>query len=453
MPHQVTYLLRVARATLAIALAVAPSFAAELSGIQMEELAEHNRRLQEQIREQQKTIDAINARLMAILRVSERHERELLGLHDRVDTTIVAPAAPTPAAPASRRENLVRISAETGLTFFHTGRQGQFPEGEFRADDPMISLEAPVAKNVYFYTELKLLPRETNEETFQLGELYVDFEDVLAGWNRPGLLNIRAGRLNIPFGEEYAVRGPLANPLISHSLSDTWGIDEGLEVYGRIGPAHYVVAVQNGGVSRLRDFNSDKSVTARVSWDPARWLHLSGSAMRTGKLATEADGLSELWFGNGFFRSLGPEATTATFWANLAEADATVRWKTGQASAAIGHVRYDDSDTQTNNARQLNYGYLEAVQQITSPLFVAARYSEIRVDGGYPLVGWGKMGTYFFRPGALTEELRRLSVGFGYRFGAPLVLKAEYSWESGRMINGAKRDQENFFGTQLGVKF
>jgi hypothetical protein len=63
------------------------------------------------------------------------------------------------------------------------------------------------------------------------------------------------------------------------------------------------------------------------------------------------------------------------------------------------------------------------------------------------------MGAFFFRPGALTEELRRMSVGLGYRFGPPLVLKAEYTWESGRMTTGVRRDHEDFLGTQLGVKF
>ena len=175
--------------------------------------------------------------------------------------------------------------------------------------------------------------------------------------------------------------------------------------------------------------------------------------MRTGKLATVADNLSELWFGNGFFRALGPSASTPTFWANLLEFDATARWNGGHISAAIGQVRFDDSDTQRDNSRDMKYGYVEAVQSITAPLFTAVRYSEIRAPRGYPLVGWGTMGAYFFKPGVLTEELRRVSVGLGYRFGPPLVLKAEYSWESGRMTSGAKRDHEDFFGTQLGVKF
>jgi hypothetical protein len=59
---------------------------------------------------------------------------------------------------------------------------------------------------------------------------------------------------------------------------------------------------------------------------------------------------------------------------------------------------------------------------------------------------------YFYRP-SLTEELKRLSVGFGYRFGPPLVLKLEYSWETGHLLNGITRNHEDFFGAQLGLKF
>src|SRR6185295_8456293 len=127
-----------------------------------------------------------------------------------------------------------------------------------------------------------LITREANAANFQLGELYVEFERLGTPWGLPDSLNLRVGSINTPFGEEYLVRGPVENPLISHSLSDIWGPDEGLEIYGTLGAWQYVVAVQNGGISQLRDFNSDKAIAARVSWDPRPWLHLSASAMRTG---------------------------------------------------------------------------------------------------------------------------------------------------------------------------
>ena len=41
--------------------------------------------------------------------------------------------------------------------------------------------------------------------------------------------------MNLPFGEEYQVRNAIDNPLVTHSLSDVWGIDEGVQVYGTLG--------------------------------------------------------------------------------------------------------------------------------------------------------------------------------------------------------------------------
>ena len=430
-----------------LALMMIVGRAADVTAAQLQELLEQNRRLQEQVRSQQQTIEGLNAKVTEVLKASERHERELRGLSDRVEAAGTSAPVRTP-----NREHEVRISGEAGVAFFNTGADGQFPKSEFRVDDPVITIEAPIRKNTYFFTELKLLMRESNLENFQLGEMYVDFENVSEAWGMPGLLNFRAGRVNIPFGEEYQVRGPVANPLISHSLADVWGTDEGVEIYGRIGAAQYALAVQNGGVSRLRDFNADKSVAARVSWDPARWLHLSGSAMRTGEIASVADNLSEVWFANGFFRSVAPGGRATSFWVTLQEADATVRWKTGHLSGTLGGARYADNDRVADNSRGFHYRTLEAVQEISGGLYGAVRHSEVRVARGYPLAGWGSMVAFFFRP-TLTTGLQRTSLGLGYRFGPPLVLKFEYAWESGRTASGLRRDKEDFFGTELGVKF
>ncbi len=445
MQSRVVTFAGVARASLMLALASACAFGAEPSSADVRELLEQNRRLQEQVRTQQQTIDSLTAKMAAVLKASDRHEKELRGLREQVE----APASP---ASAAGRDHEVRISAEAGLAFFHTGRDGQFPKDEFRVDEATISVEAPVAKNVYLFTEMRLQTREANENYFELGEVYVDFEDVSAAWGQPGLLNIRAGRFNSPFGEEYQVRSVVKNPLISRSLSDIWGINEGAEIYGKVGPLRYALAVQNGGISSLHDFNADKSLAGRVSWDPAGWLHVSASAMRTGELTAATDSLSALWFAGGFFRSIGPAASTSTFWASLGEGDATAHWKDGHATAALGQVRYGDNDKRNDNSRRLRYGYLEIMQGITERLYGAVRYSEIQAPRGYPLSGWGKMGLFFFRP-SLTESLKRLSVGMGYRVSPAVTWKTEYAAESGRMINGAPRDNEDFFGSEIAVKF
>lgn len=445
MLPRVTVPAGLARAAACLLLTLSAARAA--SDADVRELIEENRRLQEQVRAQQRTIEELSGQMTQVLKASERHETALRSLQDQAPV-----AAGRGASAQAEARSEVRVAAEIGFAYFKTGSEGQFPSGSFRADDPVISLEAPVARRTYFYTELKLLPRDTNVEAFELGELYVDFEDVLGGVGQPGLLNVRVGRVNIPFGEEYLVRSPVSNPLISHSLSDIWGVDEGVEIYGRAGPFNYVVAAQNGGVSRLRDATSDKSVTARVGWSPVPWLHLSASAMRTGNLDVVGDNLSEVWFANGFFRALGPAASTTTFWANLRQADAVGRWKTGHLGVSWGEARFDDNDRLANNARQMRYGHVEVVQDFADGWFAAARYSEIAAPGGYPLAGWGRMGAFFFRP-VLTTGLQRLSLGLGYRLSAPVVLKVEYASESGRMTTGATRDHENFFGSELAVKF
>jgi cell division protein FtsB len=404
---------------------------------QLRALLAQNERLQAQVQSQQQALTALTAQVQE--------------LRDGLPPSSAPPVA-------VRREKELRLTGEMGLAYFRTGRSGAFPKPEFRPDDAKIFVEAPVARDVYALGELDLTTREASDSYFELGELYVDFENVSGRLGGPArLLNVRAGRVYSPFGEEYLSRGPVANPLISHSLADVWGIDGGLEVYGATGAWQYALAVQNGGIDPLHDFNADKSVAARLGWDPATWLHLSASAMRTGELrvataTVPGDGLSSLWFGNGFFRSLGSDKTTSAFWASLWEFDAVTRWKGGRFAAATGGVRYADNDRAANNARTLHFGFAEATQALTENLFGAARYSWIESARGFPLVGWGNFGRFMFAAPP-TTDLRRLSLGFGYRLGPPLVLKLEYAWESGRLANGTRRDQENFFGAEAALKF
>lgn len=416
----------------------------------MQELAEQNKRLQEQLRAQQQTIERLSAEMMELRRTSERQERDLRGLRERGD----GPATERVTV-EERGDGALRIAGEAGLAFFRTGPAGQFPNSEFRVDDAKLFLEAKVLKNVYAVGQFDLLTREANDENFHVAELFAEFEGVSALWGGgEKALNVRVGRFAIPFGEEYQRRNVVDNPLVSHSLSDLWGYDEGVEAYGEAGRLQYAIAVQNGGVSRLRDYNSDKSVTVRLGADPLPWLHLSASAMRTGDLSSKSDAMTEMWFGNAFFRALGNAATTTKFHVELYEADAVARWRGGRAAAAAGRADFDDDDTAADNSRRLDYWFVEGEQELGEGFFGAARYSEIRVPRGYPLAGFGNVGTYFYNPFApLAESLSRWSLGFGYRFGPPLVLKLEYSRERGRQTNGGRRDREDFLSTEVGMKF
>ena len=344
----------------------------------------------------------------------------------------------------------VNLSAEGAVAFFKTGNQGFAPNSEFRVDEARLFIDAPVWKNVYFSSDIDLATRENTDTQINLGELYLDFEDVSQLWGKDGQLNVRAGRMFIPFGEEYMYRYAMENPLISRSLPDLWGLDEGVELYGRLGKFSYVTAVQNGG-ENLQDFDGDKSVAGRIGFDPNPNWHFSVSGMRTGNLNVQQDMLSALWFANGWFRSIGSPATTL-FHVNLVQGDVTANWKSGYIRAFGGYARYDDNDPAAYNERNLFYYSVELKQDLPKKFYAAARFSQIFVDKGYPITGFGNMGQYFFGD-TLTTELWRLSLGAGYRFSDHLELKVEYSFENGELAGGGERDNENFFGTQAAFKF
>jgi hypothetical protein len=410
---------------------------------QLQALADKNRVLQDQLAAQQKAIDDLKARLATLEQGSGRVQAS-------------APVADAPAAeatsaalPSSSEGGLgVRIGGEGGVAYFLSGRDGSFPNGDFRWDDAKLYLDASVWKDVYFYSELDLMTREASDQDLHFGEMYLDLENVSALWDEDKLVNLRVGRFYIPFGEEYQVRGVMENPLIAHSVSDVWGWDQGIEAYGQWGKVSYAAAVMDGGVSRLNTAHDDKSVAGRIGYDPGGGVHLSASALWTGWINAPNDVLSAIWFGNGFFRALGPDATR--FEASLEELDASYRWKGGMATVAGGLVQFDDNAP--GDSRNMNYYYLELSQHLYDRLYGAFRFSGIRAPGGYPLAGLGDFDEYFFSP-ILTSELYRLSVGLGYQFGAPLEIKVDFSPEWGRTTTGGGRDREDLFSTELGVKF
>ena len=282
----------------------------------------------------------------------------------------------------------------------------------------------------------------------KLGEAYLDFENVSKLWHRENQLSIRLGRMDVPFGEEYLTRDAIDNPLVSHSVMDFWGIDEGIELYGSLADVSYILDVQNGSVATTRDYTSDKSVTIRLGYDPAKWLHLGASAMSTGDLA--ADDWSEIWIGNGIFRPIGSPLTTL-FHANLAQGEARIRLPRGHLHFTGGFACYDDNDPTGENKRDFWFWSAEGVHNLTPKLYAGARFSQIWVDGGYPLAGQGDFMDYFF--GDLTEELWRLSLGLGYRLSENVVFKTEYSIERGQTITGDDRSDTDMFSVVAAFKF
>lgn len=413
---------------------------------QLELFRRQNEQLQQQLRKQQDVIDKLNQRVSDLEGANQQRASEYNALKEEIKEP------PGSAGIFSKPFSFggVRISGEGGLAFFNSGSEGQYPNAAFRVDEAKLFVEAPLLEDIYFFTEIDITMREEQNDNLRASELYVDFENVSKLWNKDRQVNIRVGRMDIPFGEEYLERDAIDNPLISHSLSDLWGVDEGVELYGTIGKLNYVLAVQNGGIPTMQDFNADKAITARISYDPTKWLHTSVSAMRTGDLNASDDYLSAMWFGNGFFRALGTNDATK-FHANLVEGDVSTRWSRGYVKAAGGYVRYNDNDTATNERRDMYYYYVLGVQNITDKFYTAARFSQIMVNGGYPIVGNGDFNEYFYEE--LTKNLWQLSLGGGYRWSRNLVLKIEYTIARGDEVGGGERNNEDLFAMEVAFRF
>jgi FtsZ-binding cell division protein ZapB len=410
---------------------------------EIEELREQNRLLQRQLQQQRQMIDQLSSKVSGLQQTNEQSQNDLRALKAAVEST---PSAPEKSKGFSLGN--VTISGEGAAGYFDTQSAGKYPKGAFRLDEARLFVDAPIWEDVYFYGQVDL---QTPEETglgVNLGEIYLQWENLGKYWNHDESLNLRLGQFYIPFGEEYQDRFAIDNALIYHSLSDVWGLAPGLELYGSFTPLSYVVAVQNGGISTLNSFEGDKMVAGRLGYDPAPWLHVSASGLRTGHLSVADDFVSAVWFGGGFFSSLGKPATTTIFQANMAEMDAQAKWKGGYIRLAGGYADYDDNNTSAVDHRDIYYYYAEALQHLAPKFYGAVRWSQILAHGGYPILG---DSTAF--PGFSTSDLWRLSLGLGYRFNEHLVFKIEYAFEQGRLSTGGFRDHENLFGAEAAFKF
>lgn len=409
---------------------------------QLQLLQQQNDALQSQLQKQQELIDALRREVTDIRETTTQRGDEIKTLREESELE-------TPSSTAGFSVGKVQISGEGGIGWFETGSEGAFPNSEFRVDEAKLFVDAPVWGNVYAFAELNLASHDASDVDLKLGELYLDIEDVSQLWGKDRQLNLRLGRIDIPFGEEYQYRDAIDNPLITHSLTDVWGVDEGIEFYGAFGKVSYAAAIQNGGIPTTRDFTSDKSIAGRLSYDPKRWLHLSVSGMRTGDLDVADDGLSEAWFGSGWFRSIG--ATATTFHANLVQGDLEFRLPRGHVKTFGGYVHYSDNDPSAQNRRDVYYYSIEGVFDVTRKFYAAARFGQVFAPKGFPLVGNGNSDEYLFGP--LTEDLWRLSLGLGYRWNRHFVVKAEYLIERGKETSGGKRNHEDMIATEAAFGF
>jgi len=153
---------------------------------QLRELQQQNRALQEQLRQQQSLIESLARKVSDIQQADAQRRQE--ATHVPVDDK---ESGLNSRAMGPLNLGKINISGEGGVAFFETGKKGLFPHGEFRVDEARLFVEAPIWGDVYFFGELNLMTREAPDLSLQLGELYLDVENVSQLWNRDRMLNLR----------------------------------------------------------------------------------------------------------------------------------------------------------------------------------------------------------------------------------------------------------------------
>lgn len=394
---------------------------------------------------QQDRIASLENELAEMRRTADERQSELTELRTDVEDSL------TPLPPTSSGESPIVMSGEVGIEFFSGERNAQFPNDEFMVGEARVFLDAIVAPNIYFSSTVELFRRESDNSDVEVGEAFVDLEHFLRLDDFDGIGTLRVGRFQIPFGHEYLNRYVFGNPLVSHSVADVMGIDEGIELFGEAGPWGYTLAAMNGGKSSLRDFDAEKALVGRLEYKKGDRFLFGASFMNTGSISVSEDGETELWFGDTRFRSIGSTGTNE-FDVGIGQLDLVYNWKGGGVKFAVGEARYRDDDPAGNNERDFSFYQLEWVQHFTSEVYGALRFSNVDVNGGYPLAGNGNPN-YFIESGLLTESLSRFSIGLGYNPFGNVVTKIEYSKENGTPREGEEDRDTDQLSAELGVRF
>ena len=314
------------------------------------------------------------------------------------------------------------------LDLLATGNEGREPAGGFSVKEATLFAEAEVWEDISGYVELQVVRLGNDHYKWgQTGEVHVHFRNVLKQWG-DGLLGIKVGRVDIPFGEEYLWQDSIDNPLITQSAGYPYGFDEGIVFYGTLSDVGWIVAVTDGTDGRSFEDDSDKAVNVKVYGSPTDWLYLSGSFMRNGQASESAFEFGGSHFqpvGAGHMSSLG-SSPSEKLDAILYELDAKITISERAYIALSFGQAYLNDDFDAFD-RDLMWFSVEGLCNITEKVYAVIRYSEIGTydsDEGYHFDGKITAGgNRAF--GYDASRLQRLSAGIGWRINPKTVLKAE----------------------------
>jgi hypothetical protein len=388
---------------------------------------------------------------------------ELLRLHGRIDALERGQEAPVASEPVpidlsgdeqsalepnadhvlSRPwyENLT-LRGHAALTYLDTGGTGTAEHGSFLIKEASLFLDAQVWERAFVVTEV-WLSRFQFGNGMSLGDFYLQLTD-LAGSEGAAGLGLKAGRFEIPFGEEYLRWDANETPWISFTAADPYGMDEGLELYGPLGPLGWIAAVTNGNGSGADD-GASKQFCGKLYSEPTDDLYFSGSVLSLGETESSALRLSGspiMPVGSGGASSAGTSPSDdvdALCWELDARLGAARR---AGLNLQIGQANIDDEVDAFD--RDLTWFLVEPRVRLGRELELLVRWSEIGTyddDEGYLFEG--KIITDGETFGYDTSVLRRASAVLHWTFNPRLAFKLEVGQDHVETIDASALDENN----------
>ncbi len=333
--------------------------------------------------------------------------------------------------------------------------------GGFEIKEASLFFEADVWEDIALFFELQTNRLGKDEQLFvRTGELYAHFRNIELG-DMP-TFGVKAGRFDIPFGEEYLWQDAIDNPLITNSAAYPYGWDEGILIYSEFNGLNWILAVTDGTDARSIEENADKAVNLKLYGNPVEPLYLSTSLMYNGKASKSA-----IEFGGSHFQPVGAShqssagiSTSQQINSAMIEFDAKYSFHTadfnGYLAASLGGASQDDNDSSFD--RDLLWFSVEPFISYQNTWYAVARYSEIGTYDnmeGYHFDGKtfaGGNSTF----GYDTMRFRRLAFGLGWMPNPRVRAKLEIGQDWFHLIDTSTLSAKNnrkFIGAEVALGF
>lgn len=349
------------------------------------------------------------------------------------------------------------ISGFIAIDYLLTGEAAPRRDGGFAVREAALFVEGEVADGVTAFFEIRTDYKALDSFNVNTGEVYCHFRNVIGD---DGTFNLKVGRFDVPFSEEYLHEHPCDNPLILNSAHWWYGTDEGILAYGKLADLGWVGSITNGSGLRNNDVGSELAATLKAYGNLTKRLYLSGSVFRNGK--TPRGGLR---FAGSDFEPVGQNGTSTAgaspsklidAWAYALDGRCDLGERT-YVQASFGQAWVDDAQAAFD--RDFLWYSVEAHHELTDKVYAAARFSTIGTfdaNEGYHFDGTITAGgnqTF----GYDTREFQRVQLGLGVKPDQRTVVKFEGGYDRFVTIDGSPVDPKNgqrwFVGAELVVSF